>query len=1441
MKPTLYYLVMFFVLLSATIAHGQNNPWVKTSPKLTEITNGFKNLKNEKHTFFNLDENNIADILSNAPKRGNRFNTNNLEVSFPLFDGNFESFKIYQTSTLSASLAEKYPSIKSFMGYSKSGASLSFSLDHRGLQATITTKNGETTYIQFLDKNSGIHVVYSAGARNNELQSFECSTLNELENRRSNFQPENANDQLLRTYKMAVSATGEYTHFHGGTVADALAAINATITRANMVFETDMAVTFEIQDFTQLIYLDGSTDPYADPSVGSNSNNYGTLNSWGVQLQNNLTSTIGNAAYDIGHLFATNTAINGNAGCIGCVCTDDDATNNLDRGKGAAFTSSNNPIGEYFDLVTTHEIGHQMGANHTWSFAEENGTITNSEPGSGSTIMGYAGITGNNNVVLEPDPYFHYHSIRQITDRFATNSCWQGNNPTTLTNNPPVADAGNDHIIPYGTAYVLRGNATDLDGTDTLYYCWEGTDNGQVTFAQFGPNRFVGSMVRSLPPNTSPNRYVPNLARVASGQLTETNPNLNSDWETVSNVPRALNYALTVRDREPNAVGNFGQTSYDTMQIIVDNTAGPFAVTSQSTSEVWYVGANQTITWDVAGTDSGNVNTPTVNILLSLDSGQTFPITLASNIPNSGTATMQIPDIGGNDISTARIIVEGNNNIFFAMNSADFSIENKDFIIDVQNSEISACSDEDAVYEFTYRTFSGFSGTSVFSTTNLPSDLTVTFNPTSATNDNSPVSATVSGISNLANGIYGFDIVATSGGETFTSPVSLTVYDTNFVIPTLMSPTDAETDLSVDVEFSWDSDSNTEAYLIEIAEDVNFSNIVESQIVTTNNYNANLLEGTTYYWRVTPQNQCGTGVSSSTFSFTTTSCAFNFATDLPIFISSSGSGISYTSSITITEDFPIVDINVLIDITHTFNSDLDIFLISPDGTNFELSTDNGGSFNNYTNTIFDQEASSPITSGSTPFTGSFRPEQDISSLYGTSSLGTWSLFIIDDANGDGGSINTFALELCLQTMELEFTDTTEDVCKPNDATYNFVYATNQPGLVTTFSSTDIPAGTNITFNPPSADTDGTAITATLSGTENLNPDNYSFTITGSNSVISTNEVVELDVYDSVINTPTLTLPENNGFSTWENIVFQWDADVNSSGYFIEIAIDQNFSNIVDSANVDTNSYTTSLEEETRYYWRVTPSNLCGTGPISNVSLFDTLKCTQFDATDLSQFIPANTTSILTSEIEIMDDILIHDINVGITVYHSVREQLDITLTSPNGTVVELSTGNTGIHYVNTIFDQEAVAPITGDMGPSTGNFIPEGDLSALYNTSAQGIWTLTVVDDVVGVGGEFRDFSLYICTGVTLSVNDIDSIDNDIKLYPNPNNGSFTISSSLPMDKTKISVFDINGRLVYQTTLNKNTGILNERLNLQNLESGVYLIEIDDNVTKAIRRMIINK
>ena len=847
--------------------------WEKIKNTPSEKTSILKNFDKNKYQLFSLNLDNFKILLADVPSRKNIGSSPMVVINFPDKKGNMERFQVSETSTLAPEIAIKYPNIKTYIGFSldNPGGRIRFSVTPQGLKTMSTYPNKPALFTVPLNKgDESLYITYDRSMRIDSKKDFECLTENENVPIKEIISfNRDANDQILRTLRIAISTTGEYTNFwddgddtNGDAQEDALAALVSTLNRTNEVFEVDMAITFQLVTGTEIIYPTSSTDPYT-----------GSFNS---QLQSTLTSEVGESNYDIGHLFNYGSN-NGNAGCIGCVCVDGQ--------KGSGFSShsfTDNDGGpnmdDFFDIdYVPHEIGHQMGGNHTFSQSNE-GTGVNYEPGSGTTIMGYAGITGANDVQDHSDPYFHYGTINQVLNNLDTRTCWTS---TEITNNPPVADAGDDYTIPQGTAFKLVGSATDSDEEDVLTYTWEQVDSGTTTSSNFGPAKTSGAVWRSRPPSTNPTRYMPARSRVLSGELTETNPQEtedNTSWETVSTVGRALNFALTVRDRsETNGVGQFPQSDFDFMTVTVDGDSGPFAVTSQTTNETWNVGESQIVTWDVAGTDTGSVNTSTVNIYLSTDGGLTFPFSAASNVANDGSHTFSVPPADG-DSDQLRVMVEGNDNIFYAINSTNFSLQESEFAMTVEEPSVTVCSPNDVIYNFTYNTFLGFTGTTSFSTEGLPSGLSATFSSNTASTDGEGIELVISNIGVLNEGTYNFQITGTSGAIVKSTDVDFSVFSNILEIPVLTSPSMNITGVGLSPVFSWEEISNTSSYDIEIATDQQFSSVLFSENISTNSFSgASLEESTVYYWRVKAKNTCGEGDFSEISSFTTQNCSVCFS------------------------------------------------------------------------------------------------------------------------------------------------------------------------------------------------------------------------------------------------------------------------------------------------------------------------------------------------------------------------------------------------------------------------------------------------------------------------------------------------------------------------------------------------------------------------------------
>jgi hypothetical protein len=757
MKTKLHYVLIIAMIFFTFSSMAQNSMWNRIENTKDEKVIKRLNLNLANTQTFLLNKSEFDNITTSTTLRKNKGKEKGTIIELPGINGKIESFEIYEAPVFAPELSAKYPNIKSYVGVSldSNGTRLRMSTSHNGVNTMISYLDKPTVYMEPVSKKSNEYIVYNRSAYKDFGDTFECETieqLNESFNKNgltSKVNEGGANNQTLQKFRIAASTTGEYTAYHGNEI-DALAAINVSLNRVNEVFETDMAITFELIANTNLvIYSNGGSDPYSDHADNDN---------WNSELESTLNSVIGLANYDIGHLFGKSPGnglgAGGNAGCIGCVCGD---------GKGSGYTTGGVPEGSRFDYVLAHEIGHQMGANHTFAFRTE-GTGVNSEPGSGSTIMSYAGAGGvptNDFIAPFQDSYYHFQSIKQILDNVNTKSC---QTTEVIANNPPISDAGPDYNIPKGTAYILKGSATDADGRDDLTYCWEQIDSGVVTWENFGPTLSSGSMNRSLPPSALGDRYIPLLSSVMDGFTTRTNPGSGEQWETVSNVARTLNWALTVRDRSISS-STGGQSSYDTMQITVEDV-NPFTVVNPVS---WTQGNTETIEWNVGQTTNGTINCQNVNIYLSTSGGSVFETAIASNVPNNGSFTYTVPAIP--DTQNARILIEAADNIFYDVNDFNFSISSTpDFFIANRTLNPIECKGTTASYTFDYFAINGFSENTVFSASNIPPGSTATFSPANLSTSGQ-VTLTFSNMNAVSQGNYLFSLRATAPSETKSSVV----------------------------------------------------------------------------------------------------------------------------------------------------------------------------------------------------------------------------------------------------------------------------------------------------------------------------------------------------------------------------------------------------------------------------------------------------------------------------------------------------------------------------------------------------------------------------------------------------------------------------------------------------------------------------------------------
>jgi hypothetical protein len=570
-------------------------------------------------------------------------------IYLPAPDGSYTAFEYVESPIMAPKLAAKYPDIKTYVGQSVKDPHVSVRFDRtpQGFHAQVRDPHGGTWLIDPYVKGKNYASYYGRNASGKD-EDWVCHVEHGPgEEHDHSHSPSTRTPILttsgsqLHTYRLALACTGEYAQFHGGTVDAALAAMATTINRVTGLYETEVAVRLILVDNTdQLIFLNGSTDPY------SNSNGVAMLD----QNQTTVDSIIGSENYDIGHVFSTG---GGGVAYLESVCND--------AIKAGGVTGLSSPVGDIFDVdFVAHEMGHQFGANHT--FNGENSSCaggnrnpaTAYEPGSGSTIMAYAGICGPDNLQSHSDPYFHSISYEQIRAFLAGG----GTCATFLStgNTPPTVEAGPDYVIPTETPFALTGSATDAETPDALTYCWEQRDLGPSAELE-APDDGSMPLFRSYLPDPSPTRVFPRLEDLLA--------NVEDPAEKLPVLPRFMDFTLTVRDNE--AAG--GGVEIDEMTVEVVDAGGAFEVIYPNTAVS--VGGSISVLWSPRGTPNAPINCNAVDIDLSVDGGNTWGFQLADDTPNDGAEDVILPSI---DTTEARVRVRASNNIFFDVSDVNFTV-----------------------------------------------------------------------------------------------------------------------------------------------------------------------------------------------------------------------------------------------------------------------------------------------------------------------------------------------------------------------------------------------------------------------------------------------------------------------------------------------------------------------------------------------------------------------------------------------------------------------------------------------------------------------------------------------------------------------------------------------------------------------------------------------
>ncbi|MBL8299470.1 MAG: hypothetical protein JNN30_14115 [Rhodanobacteraceae bacterium] len=599
-----------------------------------------------------LDTAALSAFLDTGARRGE-------PLALPQPQGGLTEFVLRDSGVMPSELAVKFPEIKSYLGIAADGTQARIDVSPLGLQAMVFAADG-VWMVQPESRENPISHISFARSDVAAGRDFSCGvhgrpTPNHLDAAlRSGPLPMTTTGTVKRNYALAMAANHQYviavSPSGGATVATGLAGVVATVNRVNQVYEKDFAIHMTlVANNNLLIYPAAAGDPYPNDDTAIDVNTQ------------HIDSVIGAANYDVGHVLTTGS---GGVAGLGVICINGE--------KGAGTTGSGSPTGDPFWIdYVAHELGHQFGGDHTFNGTtgacngNRNGP-TAFEPGSGSTVMAYAGICDAGDLQPNSDPYFTASSLNEIrTYTFAGGaSC---SDTVTNPNAVPAIGPLSNFIIPARTPFMLTGSATTTSG-GVLSYAWEQNDTGAANNS-LTTDPGNGPIIRSLNPTASGVRVIPRLSNLIAGT--------SLAGEVLPTTNRTMTFRLTVRDNVPG----FGSTNSADMTVQSVVTSGPFKVNTPNSAVNWAAGSTQAVTWDVAGTTAAPISCSQVGIDISIDGGLTYTRNVGT-FPNNGSANITVPNVA---TTQARVRVSCVGNIFFNISAPNFIISAASDVIFANN------------------------------------------------------------------------------------------------------------------------------------------------------------------------------------------------------------------------------------------------------------------------------------------------------------------------------------------------------------------------------------------------------------------------------------------------------------------------------------------------------------------------------------------------------------------------------------------------------------------------------------------------------------------------------------------------------------------------------------------------------------------------------------
>ncbi|OAV43862.1 reprolysin-like metallopeptidase [Lewinella sp. 4G2] len=808
----------------------------------------------------------------------------------------------------------------------------------------------------------------------------------------------------LRVYDFIMTNTGEFAQKSdiGGTATGVRAAFNEATSALNSILEPQVGMKMNLIIVDGLIYVDPTTDPY------TNANQGGELLSQvlpAFQLNN-----VGADTYDVGHLFTAR--CNDVGGVVsGAACTP---------GKTRGITCvSGTVLGAALGTMA-HEVAHQFAVSHSWNNCpnsqNQRASNTSFEPGAGNSIMSYARACGNQNIGGR-SPYYHVGSIEQFLN-FTTVESGGGFACATVipTDNftPEVTlEMGDNLVIPISTPFRLEGSATDENEDDIIRYNWEQYDLGPASDIR-NPTG-TAPLFRSYPPSEEGNvRYLPALNNLVNG--------VRSNAEVLPTYERDITFRLTAHDYNDEA----GGVDWETFVFSTDESAGPFVV-NEPTEAAWRVGDYQEVTWDVAGTDGGRVNCKRVDIMLSLDGGQTFDLVLAEDAPNTGSAFVTVPEEART--GSARLMVKASENIFLNVNRQNFSVSQAiepGYTLEPGIRYQEFCLPNTLSVEVSTTSILNFDELINLSIedSSLPEGATVTFAETAIQPGTLTTLEVDFGTVNFT-GIVPLTLIGvTESLDTARREILLDVVSNDFSDLVTVSPAEGTGGIVLGTNFDWTESANARDYQIQIATSPDFSQesiFAEATGLEETEFSPEdfFTENTLYFWRVRPRNRCGFGDWRTTSSFRTVNTSCNdYASDgRAIPLQGRGPSFKAESRLFVDDQNGVIgDVNIpLINVRYNFVAELNVRLISPAGTVVDLYKQNCPISTNAIILGFDDDAPDNITCPPDQAIVQ-QPVGSLADLVGERVFGDWILEVeVLETGGSAGAIEDWSIQFCTAT------------------------------------------------------------------------------------------------------------------------------------------------------------------------------------------------------------------------------------------------------------------------------------------------------------------------------------------------------------------------------------------------------------------------------------------